>query len=447
MKKIILLLLPLLTFSIAAKAQIRNIFVETYYVSDSLDATDTINGSERALPRGSKTYRVYVQLDRGYKLKKIYGTTCNPMMIKSTTDFFNNIDRPTAYFGYQLSKSWFTGNPTLALDSWLTLGLAAKGTGSTKYAGVLKPDDTDGSIIGGTFNTGGTAGIPGGMLVNNDPAAGIPVTSADGMMTDTRTYTTWLDNGFRDASGVTDTSIFGSVHNGPQFISNVAFLQQNSGVKGDSLSGNKILVAQLTTTGELSFQFNVELIDSVGHTLNFIPESSCSTLTHDTAVSGFLKYPAACGCQDPNFLEYSANYSCSNIDSCHTRIVFGCMDTLACNYDPRANYHIQYLCCYPGLCADRDISAVCPQIAGNGGFQLFPNPASEHVTLQFSAGDSNPVKYDIYDAYGIIVAEKDFGVISGSIAEEVNIADLRPGIYLARIFIGNTAQSKTFMKN
>jgi hypothetical protein len=158
-------------FSSQVSAQIERLIVETWYVADANDATDTTQG--RALQEGMRTYRIYLDLVPGSKVKKIFGNSNHPLRFTSTTDFYNNIDRPNAYFGYLINKSWFSGNPTLALDSWLTIGLA-----STNYLGIPKPDDTDGSFIGGTYNNGGSAGIPGGLLVNSDPSAGLPVTVA-----------------------------------------------------------------------------------------------------------------------------------------------------------------------------------------------------------------------------------------------------------------------------
>lgn len=451
MKKILSILFILIVFIHSTKAQLQNLIVEKYYVSDSLDATDSTNYIADPtyptpfLPVGSTTYRVFVQIDPGYRIKKIYGTACNPMKIMTTTTFYNNIDRPTtAYFGYKIVKSWFAGgNPTMALDSWLTLGLS-----STLYNGLLKTDDPNGSMVGSPSPWLGTNATAGGLLQNNATAAGIPITVADGMVPKTGTFGTWIDDGFRNSvSGGIDTTVLGTTNVGSTLYSSTAYLQQNNGVKGDSATGSKVLVAQLTTTGEISFQFNLELLDSLGNSYNFAPESPCGPLTGDTAVSGILKYPAVCGCQDPNFLEYSANYSCSNPDSCHTRIVYGCTDTLACNYDPHANFNIQYLCCYPGLCADRDVDLVCPSIAGAGELQVFPNPASDQITLQFSSGTNNQTKYVIYDSYGIVVLEKDFGQSSGTISEQIDISGLQTGLYLVRAFIGNSSESKTFMKH
>ena len=455
MKKTFTILFLLFIFFVSAKAQIQNVIVEKYYVSDTLDATDSTNFYADAtyltpiLPTGSITYRVYVQLDSGYKLKKIYGTSCNPLKIVSTAKFFNNIDRPAEIFGYQIVKNYFGSNPTLGLDSWLTLGLCAKNTsGSVRYRGVLKSDDPDGSIVGGTNNSGGTAGIAGGIVRNNDISAGIPVDTADGMEINTSAFSPPFASGITDLSG-NDTTVFGNANVGSQFISTNGFLQETSGVSGDSLLGNKILVAQLTTLGTITFELNLELIDPTGASVNVVSHDCGTPVTGDTIVSGLLKYPPdppVCGCKDPNFLEYNASLTCSDSSKCLTRIIFGCMDTLACNYDPHANYNIQYLCCYPGSCANRDISLVCPSIAGDGGLQVYPNPASDQITIQFSSGNNNETKYAIYDSYGTTVFEKDLGIRSGSLVEQLNISDFHPGLYFVRIFIGTSMESTTFMK-
>ena len=447
MKRLILLfLLPLLFFSIKSKAQIRNVIVEKYYVSDSLDATDTIDGSLRTLPRGSKTYRVFVVLDSGFKINKIYGDANHPLKISSTANFYNNIDRPTAYFGYLINKSWFSSNPTLALDSWLTIGLATK-----VHTGVLKTEDTDGSIIGGNHNGGGTATIAGGLLVNADTSAGIPIDTADGFLPNTSVLGQWSDNGFRNnVSGGTDTTIFGSVNIGSNFYSTTAYLQQNNGVMGINPNNNKVLVAQLTTTGSLSFELNLELTDSTAtgvHTFNFVADAHNAIPQGDTTISPYLKYPPVCGCKDPNYLEYGVNYSCGNSDSCHTKIILGCMDTAACNYDMKVNFNVPSLCCYPGRCNDRDISLVCPGISSAIGFSIYPNPVRSQLTLQLSLASSQVVKYEIYDAYGTSVIQKELGVLLGNSTQQIDVSNLHIGLYLIRVYEGTESQSKSFMKN
>lgn len=454
MKKLTALFILLLAFTSAINAQIRNVIVEKYYVSDALDATDSINWQTdttyqtRFLPVGSKTYRIYVQIDSGYKIHKIYGTSNHPLKFISTANFFNNISWSTYYFGYMIKKTKFNGTPTLALDSWLTLGLCGiNNSGSVKYNGVLKPDDHDGSFIVG--NGGGTAGIAGGILINNDTSAHIAIDTADGMIPASGVFSGWVNNGFMDTAG-NDTTALGSKNVGSKFINTNGYLQQNSGVSGDSATGHKVLVAQLTTTGDITFEINLELMDSTGtgiHYFNFVADNHNQPTTGDTVVSALLKYPPVCGCKDPNYLEYNANYTCGSPDSCHTHIIFGCMDTLACNYDATANFNIPTLCCYPGNCNDRDISLVCPGIASNSALSVFPNPASSQVTIQIYSGNSQEIKYVIYNSFGTSVIETDLGSQSGSITQQVDVSNLQVGLYLVRVYIGGSSDSKTFMKN
>lgn len=414
-----------LFFANGLHAQVKNVTVEKYYISDANDATDTIGG--RRLSAGSTTYRIYIQLQPGCKLRKIYGDANHSLKIMSTDTFYNNIDRPTAYFGYLINNLWFSGNPTLALDSWLTLGLGTK-----YYSGFLKSEDTDGSsIVGGM----------GGLLVNNDPNAGIPLTQADGLVNDTVTLGAWVDDGFKDMANV-DTSIFGSLHSGTAFISNSAYLQQNSGVfGGDAL--NKILVAQLTTKGELSFELNIEVIDTLGNIIKYVANGD--TLLAGEKVSPYLKYPPVCGCTDANYLEFSENYGCLNPDSCKTLIVFGCMDPNACNYDPNANFNIQSLCCYPGYCNDRDLAIVCPDLTQKR-LELYPNPANDEMTLEISSDINENINYFIYDAFGRLLMEKNSSVTKGISLLKIDISNLNTGVYMIRLSKDGTSEGKMFMK-
>ncbi len=439
-----LLILPffLLYFSTCLYAQVEHVTVETYYVADSNDATDTTAG--RALIAGSKTFRVYVELKPGSKIKKIYGDSNHPLKISSTENFYNNIDRPAAYFGYLINKTWFEDNPTLSLDSWLTLGQATK-----TNTGILKPEDTDGSFIGGTNNTGGTAGIAGGLLINTDPSAGVPLTTSDGMIPWVPDAPTWINTGFIISSTGTDTTIFGSVNTGSCFESNNAFLQRTPGVTGP---GNKVLIAQLTTAGDISFQLNLEIEEPYGASVNIVKYvANGDTLANDERVCPFLTYPPACGCTDPHYTEYNAGYACNIADSCRTLIVFGCMDSMACNYDPDANFNIPGLCCYPGYCNDRDISIVCPGVNINderpAGFGLYPNPSQEEITISFSVEAPLPAKYVIYNSYGRAVLEKYIGNVSGKINQPVEISALETGLYLIRLYKGEESEAKMFMKN
>lgn len=439
---IVILFLCNIIWSLPASAQIENLIVETYYIADANDATDTTAG--RSLTEGMKTYRVYLDLAPNSNLHSIFGNVNHPLRVTSTDIFYNNIDRPNANFGYLINKSWYNDNPTLALDSWFTIGMA-----STVYLGIPKSDDSDGSIIGGSNNGGGTAAIPGGIMVNSDPFAGIPVTVADGLMPNTNTLGQWLDLGFEDISGE-DTTVFGPLNTGTEFLSTSVLLQQNNGVKGADTISNKVLVGQFTTLGELSFELNVTIEQFDGTNYNMVTYvANGDSLLAGEIVSPSLTYPPSCGCTDPQYLEYSNSYACNLQDSCITLIVFGCLDTLACNYDPNANFNLPTLCCYPGYCNDRDLSVVCPSIsAGRFGIdQLYPSPGFDQITISCTSVPDEKTTYSIYDALGKLVKEESVNPsYNGILNFQINISNLNKGLYFILVKNGNMTDTKTFMK-
>lgn len=444
MKKISgLLFLGLLLCCSRLSAQVENVIVETYYISDANDATDTSGGN---LADRSTTYRIYIDLIAGSKLKKIYGDANHALKIASTEIFFNNIDRGQS-FGKDFSKSNY-GDNTVALDSWLTIGQATK-TGAKTYFGVLKSMDDDGSFVGGTNNDGGSEEIPGGLLINNDPAAGIPLTTSDGMDTMSSPPDNWYNYGIIDSISFVDSTIFGSVKACTQFISNNAGLM-NSGVAGVNPDSNLVLVAQLTTRGELSFELNLEVIDTSGQTVKYVANDS--VLVNGEVLCRNLKFPFAmvCGCPDPNYLEYVADRDCDAQDSCRTLIVFGCMDTMACNYNPDANFHIQSLCCYPGYCQDRDISVICPSLnyekRGTLNFNLAPDPVHDVLTFQAPASIESESICTIYNCLGEMVFQKNIAMSSVPVNVDFDIASIRAGTYVFMLQRGASAERAMFIK-
>ncbi len=415
-----------------AQDAIKKVIVETYYVSDANDATDTTGG---LLEIGSKTYRIYVQLTPGYKLKKVYGDVNHALKISSTENFFNNTDRGKS-FGKDINKNYYQNNTT-AVDTWLTIGQTTK-SGSPTYFGVLKSFDNNGSFIGGTHNDKG-------LLINNASVMGLPLTLADGMDTMSAVPSNWLDNGFVDLISGVDSSVFGSTKAGNEFISNNAYLQ-NSGVSGVHSDSNQVLVAQLTTKGDISFELNVELLNPDGTSTKYVAVQGLDSL--DSHHSGWLKYPFECGCKDPDYFEYNSEYACSDQSACQTLIVFGCMDPLSCNYNPLANYNLASLCCYPGNCADRDISLVCPSLSQEKtmSMNLFPSPASNQITIQTTVNDYEDARIVVYNSYGIIEFDNKLGSVAGDITHELNISKLEQGVYMVRMYIGNSVMNKTFIK-
>ena len=411
--------------------QLEAVILETYYISDSIDATDLTGGG---LEEGSVTCRIFIDLVEGKKKKKVYGDENHPVSISSTEPFFNNADRGET-FGFELNDNKLDEQST-ALDTWITLGMA-----TDDHMGILKSEDPDGSMVGGENNDGGSEEIPGGLLTNHTGEMGVPLTQADGLIT--------ADSVPGDFFyfGIEDSSIFGDTARNT-FISSDAAIQSQTGLAGPT-SANQILVAQITTKGALSFRLNIEVEDTTGHTINYIYDRE-NVLEGET-YSKWLTYPFMPGCTDPHYLEYNEEAVIDD-GSCMTPVVLGCMDPAACNYDPEANFNVHEICCYPpDSCDNRDISKVCPgwqasyHSKGNILFDLYPNPVSGFTYLDIADRRIKEVRYRIVDIYGNVIS-RDQIRLPGSYQPELNLTGLQTGVYLFQLFSGGGTGSLFFIK-
>jgi len=418
-------------------AQIDSIFVEKYYITDSKDETDTYGGG---LPAGSVTYRIYIDLKENSVLKRVYGDAFHQIRIESTESFFNHTDRGKS-IGKEISSSRLNQG-TLPLDTWVTYAQA-----SNEHTGVFKSEDPDGSIIGGSKNDGGSEKIPGGLLVNSNPAAGIPLTTADGMIKPAvlpSNLTVQLNG--KNLVSSTDTTIFGAPKR--RFASNNFSIV----AVGNSLASasNRILVAQLTTKGELSFELNIEVeeVEDVFYTKTVKYVASNPQGIEKT--NRFLTYPPvppACGCKDPDYLEFDKALECHNQDSCKTPVVIGCTDPSACNYDPAANLNVQELCCYPGRCYDRDINVVCPDLKGTEPeFTIYPNPVQDNLTLKILNGNQRGYRYSVFDSNGTALMTENLGWIEEHFEFELNISCLPKGYYIIGLQSEGRIYTRSFIK-
>lgn len=427
-----------------ASAQLEKVIVEKYYVSDANDFTDTSGG---IVSMGSTTYRIYIDLAPGSILKKIYGDLNHPFEITSTEVFFNNILDGKS-FAKDITKVSLEEN-TVALDSWLTLGQVVKKQGAKTYYGVIKNQDDDGSFIGGINNDGGSALISTGLLVNNDPSCGIPLTSSDGIDTMTVTPLTWFDAGVVDFTSGNDSTIFGSLVPKKEFIS-TGFSLSNSGVTGVNLDSNQIIIAQLTTQGDLSFKINLELEELVNGVPTLVKYVAKDTLLVAGEIfNPFLSYPQSCGCDDPDFLEYNSSFVCYLEGSCQTPIKIGCMDSMACNYDPAVNINVEELCCYPGFCADRNIEEVCPSLMGNDfDLNLYPNPTSGDITMNLISGNACNWNYEVYNTYGSVKLSGSFTTTESelNIVLPLDLSNIDLGMYRLKVSNGDLSKHKLFIK-
>ncbi|MCB0792500.1 MAG: hypothetical protein KDB97_12070, partial [Flavobacteriales bacterium] len=274
--KKILLGSALMLGGLTAGAQgLENVVVEEYHTITQADADyyniDLAGGSYALVP-GMKCYRIYLDMAPNYKLLQVYGApgtpSPNPLDITTTTNFWNDDDVANDELAPQTRRL----DEGAMFDSFITInragisgGTAGCGT-NTEQFGVLRSDDTDGDLT--------TCGSYPGFTGNdgNIPGTGPNLTYNLGLTMDFAAFT---------GNGSTFTCVDESW----------TTLPASQGV--DPAGTNRMLIAQVTTDGQLSFHLNVQLSD---------PNQNVETYVWNQAgpgevVSPLLTYPAVTDCE------------------------------------------------------------------------------------------------------------------------------------------------------
>ncbi|HEX2618159.1 MAG TPA: hypothetical protein VHL57_11495 [Flavobacteriales bacterium] len=212
----------LVLLSVLLRAQgIDSVFTEIYSVQP-----DPVSGKTLV------TYRIFVDLAPGYELQMVYGDARNQLDIATTTDFFND-EKNGARFAHQVRTTQLNTFPC-AIDSWLTMNAASDG-----HVGLPRAWDDDGSVL----ECPPYAGY--GLM----PVDVKPLCAADGLLQ--RDSVPDVVN-FR-----MDPGYLGDVRGSELHTMDGAWAVLG-GVKGVT-DRNVCLIAQLTTTGELSYHLNLQL--------------------------------------------------------------------------------------------------------------------------------------------------------------------------------------------
>ena len=76
---------------------------------------------------------------------------------------------------------------------------------------------------------------------------------------------------------------------------------------------------------------------------------------------------------------------------------------------------------------------------------LYPNPASEFVYLNFNSATEGPVNIQIVNSIGQLVKQHPVNTIKGHNQFKIQVADIRPGMYILRINKGDLNLTKKFV--
>ena len=269
MKKIILGIASLFLAGVAsAQNGLEQITVEKYYVSNSVDATNSVG----TLPVGSNTWRIYADLLPGYNLQAVYGVANHTLLITSSTTFFNNEDYgSTTPNGISVTNS---RKNSVMVDSWFSMG----GNAAGKVA-VLKTEDSDGALVNSTVPI---------MLQHNDATAGIPINTQDGMIAGSPASVTFV--GIAN-SGNGDLGVFDGLSQvGGNFTTSNGSIAVLGGVTGPT-AANRVLIGQFTTTGIFHFELNLQIGTPSAGVQNFVSSNPVGAEISIPSLTGTFGVP------------------------------------------------------------------------------------------------------------------------------------------------------------
>jgi hypothetical protein len=223
----------------SSKAQgLEKLIVEKYYIADKQDAA----ASNGRLPVGAITYRIYADLQPGYRLQAVYGVEDHEMKITTTTGFYNH----TGFGGNipNVIPDRILHQDLAMLDSWLSMGAA-----SEHNWGVLKTEDDTANTIMNKYK-------PAPLLQNTTKKSGIPVRDRDGLMRTDKVVPKVIGFGLDSLLKLFDKTANST--NGVIFQTNNGSWACLEGSVGP-LESNRVLIAQLTTDGKLYFELNIQI--------------------------------------------------------------------------------------------------------------------------------------------------------------------------------------------
>lgn len=232
----------------AAQQALEGIFVEIYYISNEADNADSLHSG--SLPAGSVTYRIYADLAPKCRLQAVYGAPGHPLRIASTALIYNHAEAGNDNANI-IRERELVKNIAL-LDSWISIGAA----GENVYA-IPKDADSDGNddlLLNKKF------------FNNTCEKLGFPLSQRNGMVrSDFLPFPTYYH--LEESIGVLEAGTKSNEFK----VENGAWASLGKGAVGaDSLSQNRVCLAQITTNGALSYELNLLINTPEGNSQKYV---------------------------------------------------------------------------------------------------------------------------------------------------------------------------------
>ena len=256
MKRLFLFYFVLIGSIVCAQPGLQGIYIEPYYVTSSDDQKSTNAGG--VLENGSVTYRIFVDLEPGYRFQAAYGSPDHPLEISSSSYFYNHNHSGNTHPNV-IPERDLARNVTL-LDSWVTAGAATE-----NHLGIPRKFDflaQDGYL---RFQSGF---LDNTVKLNDEDSSPLTLSlsQCDGLARTEFMPATTIYN--MDSAGWA----VGSVTRAKRlYVDNGAWACMGKGSMGaDSTSGNHVLIAQVTTAGELKYKLNIMIGTPEGKSIQYV---------------------------------------------------------------------------------------------------------------------------------------------------------------------------------
>jgi hypothetical protein len=256
MKSLYLFCLTIFSCSALAQPGLQGIIIEPYYVTSEKDKKSFNSGG--ILEDGSVTYRIYVDLEPGYRFQAAYGSPDHTLEISSSHYFYNHNHSGNTHPNIIPERD--LARNIVLLDSWVSAGAATE-----NHIGVPRKSDfleQDGYL---RFQSGFLENT---VKQNDDDLSPLtmPLVQCDGLARTDNLPVTTIYN--MDSVGWA----LGTVTRAKRLrLENGAWACMGKGSVGaDSTSGNHVLIAQITTAGDLNYKLNIMIGTPEGKSIQYV---------------------------------------------------------------------------------------------------------------------------------------------------------------------------------
>ena len=91
-----------------------------------------------------------------------------------------------------------------------------------------------------------------------------------------------------------------------------------------------------------------------------------------------------------------------------------------------------------GFVTSTEVVTSITELSTSGSFEMYPNPTANGTTISVTDLDNDEVIVKVFDINGKIVAQKNYGMLTGAMKLPINTENFEAGIYTVQLMVGET---------